>query len=187
MTKHQFKTLFLLNEQNMKLINVKHSLKPAAVLIPMVERNNELFVIFTQRALHLRHHPGQISFPGGRFEPSDGHLSHTALRETEEEIGIKNCQVEILGQMGHYRTISDYKVTPFVGFVEPDYQLDIDKNEVKDVFEVPWRFLLQRISHQTFSFLRRNKDINVHFMPYKDKLIWGTTASILDDLITHFE
>lgn len=191
MTKQQFKTQFLFTEQKRASINSKLDLKPAAVLIPFVEREvdgeKQLFVIFTQRAMHLRHHPGQVSFPGGRFESSDGSLSHTALRETQEEIGIKVSQVSLFGQMGLYRTISNYKVTPFVGFVDSDYQLDIDTNEVEDVFEVPWSFLLRRKSHEKFSVVRRNEDHEVHFMPYKDKLIWGTTALILHDLIAHFE
>ena len=187
MTKNQFKSQFLLSEQTIKSISSTVPLKPAAVLIPLVERHNELFVILTQRALHLRHHPGQVSFPGGRYETQDGNLSHTAIRETHEEIGIKSNQIKILGNMGHYRTVSNYKVTPFIGFVESDYQLDIDDNEVSDVFEVPWQFLLRRQSHECFSIVRRNQEHEVHFMPYKNKMIWGTTATILHDLICHFE
>lgn len=187
MTKNQFKSQFLLKEQQLKSLNPKLKLKPAAVLIPIVERHNELFIILTQRALHLRHHPGQVSFPGGRFEPDDKSLSYTALRETHEEIGVSAHQVDLFGRMGLYRTVSNFKVRPFIGFVEPNYQLDIDNNEVKEVFEVPWRFLLKRQSHEKFVIKRRNKEHEVHFMPYEGKMIWGTTASILNDLINHFE
>ena len=187
MTKTQFKTRFLLSRMNKKRLNHNLALKPAAVLVPFVYRRNELFVILTQRAKHLRHHPGQVSFPGGRFEAQDQTLSQTALRETQEEIGIKAQQVEIFGTLGLYRTVSDYKVTPFIGFVDSDYELAIDNNEVAQVFEVPWQFLLQRQSHQCVTVHRRNKDHKVHFMPYQGQMIWGTTALIIHDLIRHFE
>ena len=187
MTKNQFKSQFLLKPQKLKTLDHKLNLKPAAVLIPLVERKTEIFVVLTQRALHLRHHPGQVSFPGGRFEPSDIKLSQTAIRETEEETGIEPSNVEIFGQMGLYRTVSNYKVTPFLGFVDANYQLTVDENEVKEVFEVPWRFLLERTSHQIETITRRNQEHIVHFMPYEDKMIWGTTALILHDLISHFE
>ena len=178
MNKNQFKSQFLLKPQQLKALNPKLNLKPASVLIPLVERENEIFVLLTQRALHLRHHPGQVSFPGGRFEPSDVTLSQTATRETEEEIGIAPSSIEIFGQMGLYQTVSNYKVTPFLGFVDANYQLSIDENEVKEVFEVPWRFLLERTSHQVEKVTRRNQEHIVHFMPYEDKMIWGTTAHL---------
>jgi 8-oxo-dGTP pyrophosphatase MutT (NUDIX family) len=128
-----------------------------------------------------------VSFPGGRFETDDHTLVNTALRETFEEIGIHPQQVEIFGHMGHYQTVSRYKVTPYIGFVDSNYQLNIDHNEVEDVFEVPWRFLLERQSHHPIMVKRQGTNHKVHFMPFKNKMIWGTTAQIIHDLIAHFE
>lgn len=187
MNEAQFKSSFLLAPFYRKEIPLTGALKQAAVLIPMVIRDDKLQVLLTQRALHLRHHPGQISFPGGRFEHSDHNLATTALRETQEEIGIGANLINIIGQMGHYQTVSNYIVTPFVGFVGNNYQLNIDNNEVEAVFEVPWLFFKNRENHHCYRVYRQGQPHQVHFMPFEDKMIWGTTAAMLHDLVCHFE
>ncbi len=157
------------------------------MLVPFVVRNGRLFLLLTQRARHLKHHPGQISFPGGRFEPEDGNLLTTAYRETFEETGIEQHRISVIGKLGQYQTISNYMVTPFVGFVQPNYQLNIDHNEVDDVFEVPWSFFLRRVNHHQLEVKRRGFHYNIHFMPYKERFIWGTTALMIHDLVKQFE
>ena len=187
MNEAHFKSAFLLSPIVKKHIPLTPGLKQAAVLVPFVVRDGKLNVLLTRRALHLRHHPGQISFPGGRFETTDNSLADAALRETEEEIGIKHDLVSIIGEMGHYRTVSNYVVTPFVGFVDPNYQLTIDSNEVEDAFEVPWQFFVERETHVQLEFRRQGDLHQVHFMPFNEKMIWGTTAQMLHDLVGHFE
>lgn len=167
--------------------NLPKTAKQAAVLVPLVVRGNQINLLLTQRSRALKHHPGQISFPGGRYEPADGSLDATALRETFEETGIEPQRVSIFGQLGRYQTISNYIVTPFLGFVEPDYQLAVDHNEVADVFEVPWQFFLQRRNHHKLAVKRRGQDHKVHFMPFENRMIWGTTALMIHDLVSHFE
>ncbi|MEF1292176.1 NUDIX hydrolase, partial [Vibrio sp. M260118] len=112
-------------------------LRKASVLIGFIERENGINVLFTRRAKHLKHHPGQVSFPGGKFETSDLTLAETAIRETYEEVGIDRDKIDIFGQMPELVTISQFTVTPFLAFISPDYQTRIDKNEVDEAFEVP--------------------------------------------------
>ena len=116
-------------------------LTPAAVLFPIVLRNGGQTVLLTQRTAHLRDHAGQISFPGGRVEVEDISPSHTALRETEEEIGLNRERIEILGFLPEYRTGTGFRVTPVVALVQPPFELRPDPFEVAEVFEVPLSFL----------------------------------------------
>ena len=110
---------------------------PAAVLVPIINRPTGLTILFTKRSEFLRSHAGQISFPGGRAEKSDQFPSGTALREAEEEIGLRKDLVEILGSLPDYRTISGYRVTPVVGLVDAAVGLRADSGEVSEIFEVP--------------------------------------------------
>ncbi len=158
--------------------------KPAAVLLPLVHRE-ELTVLFTQRASHLKHHPGQISFPGGRWESTDRSLVHTALRETEEEVGIPGHLVEVIGSLPTFRTISRYEVKPIIGFIDPGYDANIDHNEVNHAFEVPLSFLMQPENYLVHWVLRKSTPQPVYFIPWQDKLIWGATASFLNTLRKH--
>jgi 8-oxo-dGTP pyrophosphatase MutT (NUDIX family) len=156
-----------------------NSLRNAAVLIGFVQRQNEIGVIFTQRAKHLRHHPGQVSFPGGKQEITDTSIYATALRETEEEIGIEHQKIEVIGQLPSLMTITGFSVTPVVAFISEDYQLAIDANEVADVFEVPLNFLLSRHNLITQRFSIKQRPHNVLAIPFGQRLIWGATAQII--------
>jgi 8-oxo-dGTP pyrophosphatase MutT (NUDIX family) len=157
---------------------------PAAVLIPILKRE-QLSVLLTKRASHLKHHPGQVSFPGGRYEESDDDLQHTALRESEEEIGLKTHQVSVFGRLPLYRTISYYEVTPFIGLVSAPFSWQPDHNEVDEVFEVPLTFLLDESNYHTETISRDNNTSEVHFISWQNHTIWGATAAMLKVLCKH--
>ena len=114
----------------------------AAVLVPLVQRDHGLHVLLTRRAEHLRDHPGQVSFPGGRVEPGDADAADTALRESHEEIGLPRGRVEVLGRLPAYTTVTQYVITPVVALVTPPFELVLDATEVADAFEVPLVFLM---------------------------------------------
>lgn len=159
--------------------------KPAAVLIPVVERFNELALMFTQRAAHLKHHGGQISFPGGKREDEDASLMHTALRETEEEIGLASQHIEVLGNLPDYRTVSGFVVRPFIGIVTPPFELTLDTNEVDTVFEVPLDFALDQSNHYIHWVERKQHRHPIYFIPWQSKNIWGATAAFVRTLSNH--
>ncbi len=151
----------------------------AAVLVPIVHRNNGLTVLFTERSHDLPDHPGQISFPGGRIEPEDLDERSAALREAEEEVGLPRHRVTLLGRLAEYETVTGYRVVPVVGWVEPPFQLKPDPVEVADVFEVPLSFLLdpenQKRHFRMIGELRRD----FFAIPYGERYIWGATAAML--------
>jgi 8-oxo-dGTP pyrophosphatase MutT (NUDIX family) len=151
---------------------------PAAVLVPLVEHAAGWTVLLTQRAETLKDHAGQISFPGGRVE-GDEDSWQAALRETQEEIGLPPSSVEFAGFLPDHVVITGFRVTPVVGFVNPDYQLRIAETEVHDVFEVPLDFILDAANHK----LRRRElgdlSFDVHDIPYGERNIWGATAGML--------
>jgi 8-oxo-dGTP pyrophosphatase MutT (NUDIX family) len=153
--------------------------RPAAVLIPIVNRPEGLTLLLTQRSDTLPDHPGQISFPGGRQETTDLSPVHTALRESEEEIGLDAKRVDILGHVGRYETVTGYDVTPVIGWVEPPFEITADPVEVADVFEVPLRFVLD-----PENFVQRHRKVagkTRHFFacPYGERYIWGATAAMI--------
>ena len=158
--------------------------KPAAVLIPLVQRAS-LTLLLTQRPLHMKHHPGQISFPGGRVEASDTDAIATALRETQEEIGLARKHIEIIGTLPAYHTVTNYAVTPVVALVQPPFELTLDANEVADAFEVPLEFLLDPANHEKRSRAWFGRERHFYAMPHGDKFIWGATAAMLRNLY-HF-
>lgn len=120
----------------------------AAVLIPVVAHARELTLLFTQRTTHLRSHSGQVAFPGGRAEASDASAEFTALREAEEEIGLRPAGVEVLARLPDYRTRTGYRVTPVVGLLTPPLALTPDPHEVAEIFEVPLDFLMDERNRQ---------------------------------------
>jgi len=152
---------------------------PAAVLVPLVEHATGMTVLLTQRAETLKDHAGQISFPGGRIEPVDKDAWHAALRETYEEIGLMPDFVEFAGYLPDHHVITGFRVTPVVGFVNPDYQLRIAKAEVHDVFEVPLDYILDSANHRSRQRKLGDLTIEVHDIPYGERNIWGATAGML--------
>lgn len=157
-------------------------LLPAAILFPIVLRGGEPTVLLTQRTAHLKDHPGQISFPGGRCEAVDASPADTALRETVEEIGLSPVHVEIIGYLPEYRTATGFRVTPVVALVTPPFDLQLDAFEVAEAFEVPLSFLMDSANHQQHSLHYRGKLRHYYAMPYGDYFIWGATAGIIMSL-----
>ena len=157
-------------------------LMPAAVLVPIVKRKSEPTLLLTQRTAHLKDHPGQISFPGGRREASDRSPAHTALREAAEEIGLSSAQIEIVGYLPEYLTSTGFRVTPVVAVVTPPFDLQLDAFEVAEAFEVPLSFLLDPANHQRHSLHYRGKLRHYYAMPYGDYFIWGATAGMIMSL-----
>ena len=157
-------------------------LTPAAVLFPIVLRDGGQTVLLTQRTAHLKDHAGQISFPGGRVEVEDPSPVHTALRETEEEIGLNRQHIDVLGFLPEYRTGTGFRVTPVVALVNPPFELALDPFEVAEAFEVPLGFLLDPANHKRHSLHYRGALRHFYAMPYGDYFIWGATAGMIRSL-----
>ena len=151
----------------------------AAVLVPLVNRPQGLQVLLTQRSADLPDHPGQISFPGGRVEPHDASLAAAALREAAEEVGLPSMQVSVLGRLEEYETVTGYRVTPIVGWVDPPFSLTLDPVEVADAFEVPLAFLLDPANQQRHFRMLGTMRRDFWAIPYGDRYIWGATAAML--------
>ncbi|WP_375322315.1 CoA pyrophosphatase [Aliivibrio logei] len=156
--------------------------KPAAVLVPLVKRASGLHLILTQRASHLRHHPNQISFPGGKVESSDLSLIHTAIRETNEEIGILPSQIKPLVKLNTIPTISGYKVTPIVALIDENYTSAIDYGEVSSTFEAPLTHLFNPKNTTKHKIFNKKHTYELIFIPFEKKLIWGVTAEIIHSM-----
>lgn len=156
--------------------------RPAAVLVPIVERPDGHTVMLTRRADHLRDHPGQISFPGGRLDDTDRGPVDAALRETAEEIGLDRGYVRLAGLLDGYETATGYLVTPVVGFIRPGFTLAPDPLEVAEVFEIPLAFLLDEASHRIDSHVRDGRRRRYYVFEYAGYRIWGATAGMLVNL-----
>ncbi len=151
----------------------------AAVLIPLIDRGDDLSVLLTLRADDLKHHAGQISFPGGQVEPGDRDSIATALRETEEEIGLHREFIEIIGVLPDHVVISGYRVTPVVGLVRLGFELVLDPTEVAGTFEAPLRHLLDPATHARRSRLIGAEEVETFDLPWGSFNIWGATAGML--------
>lgn len=163
----------------------------ASVLMPLVVRDGALHVLLTRRTEHLRDHAGQISFPGGRAEPGDPSAIHTALRETEEEVGLAREHVDVLGQLNTYTTVTSYAVTPVVALVRPPFSLRLDRFEVEEAFEVPLSFLMTPAHHRRHELMFEGGRRQFLSMPWsgtdasgqpREYFIWGATAAMLRNL-----
>ncbi|HUA51807.1 MAG TPA: CoA pyrophosphatase [Candidatus Sulfotelmatobacter sp.] len=158
-------------------------LKPAAVLVPIVEHADALTVLLTKRTDHLADHAGQVSFPGGRIEPEDPDPERAALREAHEEVGLPADRVELVGRLDIYRTRTGFEVVPVVGLVRPPLDdLKPDPYEVAEVFEVPLSFILDPINHELHTRELRGMTRTFYVLPYQGRYIWGATAGMLVNL-----
>ena len=157
-------------------------LKPAAVLMPLIDHPDGMTVLLTQRTAHLSAHAGQISFPGGRFEAGDGTPENTALRETEEEIGLARAHIDVLGRLAARETGTGYRVVPVVGVITPPFPVTPDPGEVAEVFEVPLSFVLDPANHRFETRIMSGIQRQFYSVPYGDYYIWGLTARLLVNL-----
>lgn len=160
-------------------------LRKAAVLLPVQDIAGELSLILTQRPMHLRAHPGQISFPGGKIEPSDTNAIAAALREAEEEIGLLRHNVDVVGTFPAHNTFTGFEITPVIGIVKQAFVMKLDPGEVADCFSVPLSFFIEPTHRHQKRFLRQGRYYDVHFIPYQQRFIWGATAAIIDHLCRH--
>ncbi len=157
-------------------------LRPASVLVPLVMRGAGLNLILTRRAVRLKHHPGQIAFPGGKQDPGDADALAAALREAQEEIGLRSRDVEILGPFDRHETVTDFDITPFVGIVRQDFRPIVDRTEVEEVFEVPLAFVLDPENYQIHGRMWQGTCRRYYVVPYGPYYIWGATARMLRTL-----
>ncbi len=174
-----------------KRFNLDREPSAAAVLVPLVMRDDGLHVLLTRRTDHLRDHAGQISFPGGRSEEHDPDAVATALRETEEEVGLGREHIEVIGHLPSYSTVTSYVVTPVVALVQPDFTLTLDPFEVAEAFEVPLQFLMTPAHHRRHVFEMLGQPRQFLSMPWsgidpdgreREYFIWGATAAMLRNL-----
>ncbi|HEY7745002.1 MAG TPA: CoA pyrophosphatase [Desulfuromonadales bacterium] len=154
-------------------------LRPAAVLLPLYVREGEDTVLFTRRTEHLNHHRGEISFPGGRRQPDDVDLQATALRETEEEMGIRPADVTVLGRLDDFVSVHGYHVVPFVGTFPWPYSFRVDAREIAEVIEVPLATLRDPAIWRQEDWRHQGRMHPVHFYTVGEHEIWGLTAAIL--------
>ena len=152
---------------------------PAAVLVPIVNRPDGLMVLLTMRSAGLPEHAGQISFPGGRVEADDASVVQAALREAKEEVGLLAERVAILGELTAYETVTGYRVTPVVGWVEPPFELTLDPIEVADVFEAPLSFLVDEQNRRRQFRMFGETRVEFWAIPYGERYIWGATAAMI--------
>ena len=153
--------------------------RPAAVLVPLVDRAEGMSVLLTRRTEHLLHHPGQISFPGGRVEECDTDPVSCALRETMEETGISSSVIEVIGRLKAYRTRTGFSVVPVIGLLTPPFETRPDPNEVAEIFEVPLSYILNPANHEVHSREKDGIKRSFYVLPYQDYYIWGATAAML--------
>ena len=157
-------------------------LMPAAVLVPLVVREDGLNVMLTKRAEHLKNHAGQISFPGGRVDETDRDARHTALRETEEEVGLHARHIDIIGELDEYIVGTGYLVNPIIGVIEPPFELTPQEDEVAEIFEAPLDFLIMPDNFEPYA--REYKGVTRHHfaITWQEHFIWGATAGMLRNL-----
>jgi 8-oxo-dGTP pyrophosphatase MutT (NUDIX family) len=163
-------------------VGLRNGPKVAAAVLVAVTDRAEPGVILTQRPKTMRKHPGQVAFPGGRMDESDADLIAAALREAEEEVGLFASQVEIVGMLDVYRTITDYEVTPIIAVARPDLSLVANEGEVEAIFEVPLSFLLDSRNHQTKKVIYEGLDREYYEIFWEDRRIWGATAAMIVNL-----
>ena len=165
-------------DRMLQIVAREQPIRPAAVLIAVVEHAQPT-VLLTQRAAHLNDHAGQISFPGGKIDPTDASPLDAALREAEEEIGLSRQFIDPIGYLDLYATGFGFRILPTVARVKPGFKLRINEAEVDDAFEVPLAFLMNPANHQVHSKEFRGMTRSYYAMPFAERYIWGATAGIL--------
>ena len=165
-------------DRMLEIIAREQPIRPAAVLIPIVEHAQPT-VLLTQRSAHLADHAGQIAFPGGKIDAADATPLDAALREADEEVGLKREFIEPIGYLGLYGTSFGFRILPTLARVRPGFRLHISQSEVDDAFEVPLAFLMDPANHQVHRKEFRGMERSYYAMPFAERYIWGATAGIL--------
>lgn len=158
-------------------------LVPAGVLAPLFRAGGEVCLLFTQRTMHLKDHQGQISFPGGVRDPGDRDLLATALRETEEEIGLVPQMVDILGRLAPVATVTGYWINPFVGLIPHPYDFRVNHQEVRELLTFPVAAFLPPERWSTGAYAYKSRRVQVCCWKHQGVVIWGATARMLLDLL----
>jgi 8-oxo-dGTP pyrophosphatase MutT (NUDIX family) len=165
----------------LKAIAAVRPIKPAAVLIPVIDRD-EPTVLLTQRTAHLPQHAGQVAFPGGKIDATDASPLAAALREADEEIGLSSEAVEPIGYLDVYMTTLGYRIVPVLARVRPQFTLTLNPGEVEETFEVPLSFMMEEANHQTHSREWQGMKRTYYAIPFGERYIWGVTAGIFRNL-----
>lgn len=158
------------------------ALRPAAVLVPLIDRVEGMSVLLTRRTPHLSAHAGQIAFPGGRIDDGDADAVAAALRETEEEVGLPREHISVIGRLDTYVTGTGFEITPIVGIIAPPFPLAARPFEVDEVFEVPLAYIIDPRNHRRTERIFENRVRVFYVLPYQDRNIWGATAGMLVNL-----
>lgn len=156
----------------------------SAVLLPVYCKEGQHYILFTKRTYKVKEHKGQISFPGGAYDGEDGTLLITALRESTEEIGLIDSDVEIIGELDDtITTTSNYIISPFVGFIPFPYHFKLNREEIEEIVEVPILALMDEDCLRQETGIAGGKEFDAYFYHYRGQVIWGATAKILDQFL----
>ena len=167
-----------------KKVITGEELTPSAVLLPLFRKDSEIHLLFTRRTEEVKDHKGQISFPGGTQDAEDTSLQTTALRESFEEIGIKSDDVKILGELDDITTITNYRISPFVGIISYPYEFVVNEAEIAELIEVPVSALLDpKIFTEEKAYIHQGEIYPVYYFNYEDTVIWGATAKIVKQFL----
>ena len=161
-----------------------NGLRPAGVLIPLIQRESGLNVILTKRASNLKHHAGQVSFPGGKMDTRDADARSAALREAREEIGLLPDNVKILGRCPDHRTVTGFLISPFIGAVLKPFDPSPQVEEVEEIFETPFELVSDPRNYRIESRIAGGQRRRFFVVDYGPQRIWGATAMILHGLAT---
>ncbi len=172
---------------DLTLPDLTPELRPAGVLVPLFLQEDEVQVLFTQRTLLVKDHRGQVAFPGGVRDPQDPHLLATALRETQEEIGLAPETVEVLGTLTPVNTLTGYYITPFVGLIPHPYDFKPSPREVKRLLVLPLKQFYSPQGWGVGSYTFRGRKARVCYWRNDQEVVWGATARILLNLLAHLE
>lgn len=159
-------------------------LTPAAILIPIFEKDNQTHILFTKRTDKVSHHKGQISFPGGKFDLTDKDLEETALRETYEEIGVETKDINIIGKINNMITNTSFIITPYIGTIPYPYDIKVSENEIDELIYVPVSHLLDKAFFREEQKYFNGQNITIYYYDYLKYTIWGVTGKILFDFLT---
>lgn len=175
------------NHDDMRLLIGAGPRRPAAVLLALVDRGDDLHVLLTRRTDSLSNHAGQVSFPGGAIDAGDADAVAAALRETHEEIGIDAGLIEPIGYLDTFETISSFRITPVVAWLDAGYRVVANPYEVAEVFEVPFAHFLDPANKHTVRMQFQGREREIHEFFYAGQRIWGATAAMLLDFVRRLE